>query len=691
MHKPIALLPTVITLALALAGCGQATSPGAPAAAPGIGLDLAGMDRTVAPGEDFDGHANGSWRAVAEIPPDRSSTGTMVKVSELAEQRQKELVQGIAAGKPAAGSDEARIADYYNAYLDEAGIEARGLEPLQPQLTAIAALADKAALAAHLGAGLRADVDPLNFTEYHTSNLFGLFVSQGLDDPSRNIGYLLQGGLGMPDRDYYLSADPAMAELRGKYRQYIEDLFALAGFPDAAARARLTYALEEKIAHGHAPIADTQDVRKANNFWPLAEFPRRAPGLDWSAYFKAAGLDGQSGLNAWQPRAITALSGLVAREPLEAWKAWLTFHALDQAAEFLPASHDQLHFAFHGTALQGTPQQRERSRRALRLVSEDLGDAVGKAYVAMYFPASSRERIQQMVGNLLAVLPERIDRLDWMSPQTRATAKAKVATIRVGVGYPDRWRDYSQLTIRADDPLGNHQRARLAEYRHQLAKLAAAPDKDEWWITPQTVNALNLPLQNALNFPAAILEAPFFDPAADDAANYGAIGAVIGHEIIHSFDDAGAAFDPEGRLRNWWTDEDAAHFAAVGEKLVAQYDAYEALPGLFLKGRQQLGENIADLAGLAVAHEAYRRSLGGKEAPVIEGLSGDQRFFLAYAQTWRSRMREAALRARVATDSHAPASFRVRTVRNLDAWYEAFQVQPGQALYLAPEERVKVW
>jgi putative endopeptidase len=482
-----------------------------------------------------------------------------------------------------------------------------------------------------------------------------------------------------------------MAELRGKYRAYITALLQLAGIADAPAKARLAYGLEEKIARAHAPILDTQDVHKANNLWPLADFPRKAPGLDWPAFFKAAGLEGQPAVDAWQPRAVAGLAGLVAREPLPAWQAWLTFHALDDAAAFLPAAYDSLHFGFHGTALQGTPQQRERWKRALASTSTDLGDAVGKAYVARYFPASSRERIEQLVANLLAVFPERIDRLEWMSPDTRARAKAKVATIRVGVGYPDRWRDYSQLAIRADDPLGNHQRAGLAEYRHQLAKLSAAPDKGEWWMTPQTVNAVNLPLQNALNFPAGILEAPFFDPAADDAANYGAIGAVIGHEISHSFDDSGSAFDADGRLRNWWTPTDAAHFAAAGEQLVAQYDAYEALPDLFLKGRQTLGENIADLAGLAVAHEAYRRSLGGKEAPVIEGLTGDQRFFLAYAQNWRDKMREPALRARVATNGHSPAPFRIRTVRNLDAWYAAFDVQPGQKLYLPPGARVKVW
>jgi putative endopeptidase len=691
MRKFLSLASSVV-LGLSLAACARAPQPAQSAvAAPTIGIDQAGMDRAVSPGDDFEAHANGVWRKTTEIPADRSNTGTFFKAFVLAEERQKQLVQGIATGKPAVGSDEARIADYYTAFMDEAGIEARGRAPLQTQLAAIGAIADRTQLAAQLGANLRADVDPLNFTNFATTNLFGLFVTQRLDDASRNIGYLLQGGLGMPDRDYYLSSDKSMAELRGKYQAYIAALLKLAQVPSPEAQAQAVYALELKIARAHASIADSQDIHKANNVWTLADFAKKAPGLDWNAFFKAAGLDTQPALDVWQPRAATGLSQLVAREPLAAWKSWLTFHLLDGSANFLPKAYDELNFGFHSTALQGTPQQRERWKRALTLVGNDLGDAVGKAYVARYFPASSRERIQQLVANLIAVFPERIEKLDWMSPETREKARAKVATIKVGVGYPDTWRDYSQLVIRADDPLGNHQRAQLAEYRHQLAKLGRTPDRNEWWMTPQTVNALNLPLQNALNFPAAILEAPFFDPAADDAANYGSIGAVIGHEISHSFDNLGAEFDAEGQLRNWWTPADSEHFQAAGKALIAQYDAYEALPGLHLKGEQELGENIADLAGLAVAYDAYRKSLGGRPAPVIDGLTGDQRFFIAYAQSWRDKRREASLRARIATDVHAPASFRAQTVRNIDAWYTAFDVKPGQKLYLTPEQRVKVW
>ena len=694
---------TVLTLAVlgALAACKpNATAPAADAnasakaatpAAPTVGIDLAGIDKTVKPGDDFDNYANGAWAKTAEIPADRSSTGVFLDVFNKAEQREKELIQGLAGSKPAAGSDEARIANAYNAFMDTTGIEQRGVAPLKPELDAINGITDKAALAQFLGGGLRADVDPINATNFHTDRLFGLFVTQGLTDPSKNIGYLLQGGLGLPDRDYYLSNDKAMTEVRGKYATYIGALLKQAGVADADSKAKQVMALEMQIAKAHAPLTDSQDTRKANNLWATADFAKKAPGLDWDAYFKAAGLDGQQSIDAWQPQAITKLAGLVGSQSLDTWKAWLTFHAIDRNTAGLPKAFDDLAFAFHGTALNGIPQQRERWKRGISATDGMLGDAIGKRYVEKYFPASSKEQITQLVSNLLAVFPERIDKLDWMSADTKAKAKAKVASIKVGVGYPDTWRDYSQLEIRPDDPVGNAERAELAEYKHQLAKLGKAPDRGEWWMTPQTVNAVNLPLQNALNFPAAILEAPFFDPKADAAANYGSIGAVIGHEISHSFDNLGADFDAEGRMANWWTPADAAHFKDAGKKLSAQYDAYEALPGLHVKGEQTLGENIADLAGLAVAYDAYHKSLNGKDAPVIDGMTGDQRFFLAFAQSWRSKIRDAAQRNRIATDVHAPARFRVMTVRNMDAWYAPFNVTTGQKMYLDPKDRVRIW
>ena len=687
-----------LALACSLAACKPSAEtaatpekPAAAAAAPVIGVDLAGIDKSVKPGDDFDAYANGTWRKTAEIPDDRSSIGTGYEVQKKAEQRNADLIKGLAASNPAAGTDARKIADYYAAYMDEAGIEARGLAPLKPELAKIDAIASKTNLARVLGGGLRADVDPLNATNYHTDNLFGLFVAQGLQDPEHNVATLMQGGIVMPDREYYLSADKEMADTRAKYLEYVTSLLKLAGTQDAEAKAKEIVALETKIAKAQSSIVDTQDVHKANNPWAMEDFAKKAPGLDWNEYFNAAGLSSQKTIVAWQPDAIARLSALVGSEPLQVWKDYLAFHALDHSAGLLPKAFADLSFGFHGTALQGTPKQRERWKRALDSTNNALGDAVGKLYVEKYFPASSKAQVEDMVKNILAAFGERVDTLEWMTPETKAKAKAKAQTMRVSVGYPETWRDYSALEIRADDPLGNRLRAEEQEYKHQLAKLGKPVDQGEWWMTPQTVNAVNLPLQNAMNFPAAILEAPFFDPKADAAANYGSIGAVIGHEVSHGFDDTGAEFDAQGRLANWWTPEDAKHFKEATAKLAAQYSAYEPLPGLHINGEQTLGENIADVSGLTISYMAYKKSLGGKEAPVIDGLTGDQRFFLAYAQSWRSKMRDAALRQRVLTDGHSPGRWRAQTVRNIDAWYDAWGAKPGEQLYLAPADRVKIW
>ncbi len=669
----------------------MAATPAMKTAAHAGSVDTAGMDRSVQPGDDFDGYANGNWRKTAVIPPDRSSTGIFLQVFEKAEKRNAQLIRELAAGHPAPGSNQQKIADYYAAYMDEATIEKRGLDPLKPELAAIAAIHTREDLARALGSQLRADVDPINATHLHTENLFGLFVAQGLEDPSHNLPYLLQGGLGLPNRDYYLSADKEMAAFRGKYQTYIAALLKQAGTPEPDAAAQAVYALENKIAQAQTSIVDSEDIHKANNPWATADFAKKAPGLDWDAYFKAAELAGQPQVIVWQPHTVSEVSALVASEPLETWKSYLAFHLINQNTAQLPKAYADLAFEFYGHTLTGTPKQRDRWKRAIGMVNADLGDAVGQFYVQRYFPASSKARVQQMVSNILAAFTARVDTLDWMTAPTKLKAKAKIATIKVGVGYPESWRDYAELEIRRDDPVGNHQRAELHEYHHQLAKLGQPVDRGEWWMTPQTVNAVNLPLQNALNFPAAILEAPFFDPKADDAANYGSIGAVIGHEISHSFDNTGAEFDADGRLANWWTSEDQAHFKAAGQRLVEQYNQYEALPGLHVNGQQTLGENIADVSGLAIAYLAYQKSLGGKPAPVIGGLTGDQRFFLAFAQSWREKTREAALRQQVVTDGHAPARFRAQTVRNIDSWYDAFAPKPGQKLYLAPADRVKIW
>jgi putative endopeptidase len=680
----------MLTAAIAVALCGSTAWAAAPAPK-AIGVDLAGVDHAVQPGDDFYGYANGAWMKTATIPADRSSTGTFFKVFEQAEQRTAELIGHAGAHHPAAGSNERKIADFYAAWMDKAAIEKHGLAPLQPELKPIDAIASKNDLARVLGSRLRADVDPINATNFHTEHLFGLFVTQGLTDPSQHVAYLLQGGLAMPSRDYYLSQDPAMVAVRGKYQHYVAALLKQAGATDADAKAKTILALETKIAQAQESLLDSQDIHKADNLWRMSDFASKAPGLDWNAYFKAAGLDGQQQIDVWQPAAISGLSALVASEPLADWKLLLRFHTLDHSASLLPKAFADLHFDFYGRTLQGTPEQQPRWKRAVSATNGDLGDAVGQLYVQRYFPASSKREVQQLVSNLIVAFHQRLDTLSWMTPATRQKAQAKLDTLRVSVGYPETWRDYASLKISADNPLANVLAAEKFEYQHQRAKLGQPADRGEWWMTPQTVNAVNLPLQNALNFPAAILQPPLFNPKADAAANYGAIGAIIGHEISHSFDNTGAEFDAQGKLENWWTPADLAHFKAAGQQLAKQFDQYEVLPGLHVSGEQTLGEDIADVSGLTIAYIAYHNSLGGKPAPVIDGLTGDQRFFLAFGQAWRSKMREAAKRQRLATDVHAPANFRAQTVRNLDAWYDAYPVKPGQKLYLAPKDRVKIW
>ncbi len=660
----------------------------APAATHGI--DVAGIDRSVAPGDDFFRYANGSWLKSTEIPADRSSYGTGAVLAELNTRRTVALIRNAAASAPA-GSDARRIGDYYASFMDEAHIEGLGLKPLAAALARIDAIADRAQLAQALGATLRADVDVLNNTNLYTPNLFGLWVAQDLDEPKAYSPFLLQGGLGMPDRDYYLNPSAPMAAIREKYQAHLARVLELAGLSDAQPRAARILALEKRIAQAHSSRADSEDVRKGNNHWSRHDFDARAPGLDWEAFFAAAGLGTQPRFVVWQPAAVTGISALVASEPLETWKDYLRAHGLERAAPYLPKAFVQENFEFHSHVLSGTPQLRERWKRAVDATNEALGDAVGKLYVARYFSAAEKTRAEAMVRNLLTAFAARIDRIEWMAPETRRQAKEKLAALKVGLGYPDKWRDYSGLEVVGGDALGNAERASLFEYRRNLAKLGSPVDRSEWCMTPQTVNAVNLPAMNALNFPAAILQPPFFDARRAPVLDYGAIGAVIGHEISHSFDDQGALFDAAGRLRNWWTQDDFAHFEAAGRRLAEQFDRYHPFPDIAVNGRQTLSENIADVAGLADSLDAWRLTLGGKPAAGGAGYSAEQLFFLSFAQSWRQKIREAALRQRLVTDGHAPAEYRADTVRNLDAWYDAFGVKPGEKLYLAPADRVRVW
>jgi predicted metalloendopeptidase len=655
------------------------------------GLDLAGIDRSITPGADFFAYANGAWIKATEIPPDRSSYGTGPMLTELTTQRKRELIEHTAASNAPTASEARKIGDYFTSFMDEDAIEKKGLKPLQPTLERIASISDRQGVARALGGMLRADVDILNSTNLHTDNFLGLWVAQDLSDPSRYAPFLVQGGLGMPDRDYYLSSSPSMAAAREKYQAHIAAVLELAGVADASAKAAKIFDLEQRMAKVHWSRAESEEVLKGNNHWTRQEFDRRAPGLDWQAYFTAAGLGSQTDFVIWQPSALTGLAALTASEPLETWKDYLRFHAIEHASPYLPKVFVNEQFAFYGKVLSGTPQLRPRWKRAVDATDAALGEAVGKLYVERYFPPAEKARAEAMVRNLLAAFSERIDRLDWMAPQTKVKAKAKLATLKVAVGYPNTWRDYSALRVIRGDALGNAERAEVFEYRRNLAKLGRLVDRSEWAMTPQMVNAVNLPAMNALNFPAAILQPPYFDPNRPAVMDYGAIGATIGHEISHSFDDQGALFDASGRLNNWWTKDDFAHFQASSARLARQYDAYKPFPDLAVNGKQTLSENIADVAGLAVAYDAYRLSLKGAAAAADAGFNGDQLFFLSFAQSWRQKTREPALRQRIVTDGHAPAEYRADTVRNLDTWYAAFDVKPGQGLYLAPAERVHVW
>ncbi|MDE2271235.1 MAG: M13 family metallopeptidase [Xanthomonadaceae bacterium] len=672
----------------------RAATTGAPASAsttPDIGIELAYIDHAVKPGDNFFEYANGGWLKTAQIPADRSSIGSFYDVFVATEKHTAELIRNAGADNPAAGSNARKIADYYAAYMDTAAIDKAGLAPLEPELGAIDAIRTRKDLARVLGSRLRADVDPINATHFHTQHLFGLFVTKGLEETSTQIPYLLQGGLGMPSRDYYLSKDPHMVQAREAYKTYVAALLKQAGIAGADAKATAILALEIKIAQAQESLVDSEDIHKADTLWSTAEFPKKAPGLDWPVYFKAAGLEGVPRFDVWQASAISGESKLVASQPIDAWKDLLVFHTLNGAAPLLPKPFEQLNFDFYGKTLSGTPEQQARWKRAVAATNSDLGDAVGQLYVNKYFPASSRAAAQAMVKNLLAAYRSGIRNLTWMSPATRKKAEEKLDTLKVGVGYPDQWRDYSSLVVKPDDALGNHIRAIEFEYALAKARIGKPIDDNQWWMTPQTVNAVNLPLQNALNFPAAILQPPFFDAKADPAANYGAIGAIIGHEISHSFDNTGADFDAHGRLKNWWTPADLKHFEAATAALARQYSQYQAFPGVYVNGRQTLGEDIADVSGLTAAYRAYHLSLDGKPAPTIDGLTGDQRFFIAFGQAWRSKARDAALRQQLATDVHAPAKFRAETVRNLDPWFQAFDVQPDAKLYLKPGQRVKIW
>jgi putative endopeptidase len=655
------------------------------------GIAVANMDRSVKPGEDFYEYVNGDWIKRTEIPPDRGRIGVFSSLADLSDKRTAALIEDAAKAGAPAGSGARKIADLYNSYMDEAAIETKALAPLRPHLEAIVAIHNKRELSRALGESLRADVDALNNTNFHTANLFGLWVAPGFNESEHYTAYLLQGGLQLPDREYYLAGSERMRQIRTQYQAHISTILKLAGFTDTDARAGHIVELEHAIAEKHLSLSDNEDIHKANNTWKQADFAVKAPGLDWAEYFRGAGLSAQGSFIVWQPAAFTGESALVASTALETWKDWLAFHMIEAYAVVLPRAFAEERFAFFSKTLSGTPQQRPRWQRGVGIVNSLLGDAVGQIYAQRYFPPEAKVQAQALVANIVAAFRKRIDALAWMDPATKAEAQAKLNTLYVGIGYPETWLDYSAYEVKPDDIFGNLWRGRLFDYHRGVARLGGSVDRKEWSMTPQTVNAVNLPLQNALNFPAAILQPPFFDPQAPAAVNYGAIGSVIGHEISHTFDTEGSVFDSKGRVRNWWSAADLAHFEAATAMLAAQYDMYKPFPDLSVNGRQTIGENIADVAGIAAAYDGYRASLPDKTAPLQDDFTGDQQFFIAFGQNWGSKTREAALRQQVMTDPHAPSQYRADTVRNIDAWYNAFTVRPEDKLYLAPQDRVRIW
>jgi putative endopeptidase len=677
-------------LACALLAAQEKTAPSSAGTAM-HGIVPGNMDPSVKPGDDFYRYTNGGWLGRTEIPADRASYTVFSRLSDLSDQRTRALIEDAAKSNASPTTNEGRIGALYNSFMDEAGVEAKGAAPLKSHLDAIAAIHDKQELARALGETLRADVDALNNTNFHTANLFGLWVAPGFADSDHYAPYLMQGGLQLPDREYYLADTEHMRDVRAKYLTHVSSMLKLAGFSDTDARAKSILDLEHAIAEKHRSLAENEDIHKANNTWKESDFATKAPGLDWAEYFRAAGLDKQATFIVWQPEAFTGESALVASTSLDTWKDWLAFHLIEAYATVLPNAFNDERFAFFGTALTGTPQQRPRWQRGVALVNGALGDAVGQIYVKKYFPPEAKAAAQAMVANIIAAFRKRIDALTWMDPKTKAEAQAKLTTLYVGIGYPETWLDYSGYEVKKDDVFGNVWRARLSDYHYEVSRLGKAVDRKEWCMTPQTVNAVNLPLHNGLNFPAAILQPPFFDAQAPAAFNYGAMGAVIGHEISHTFDTEGAAFDSKGRVRNWWTDADLAHFKDATAKLAAQYDTYKPLPDLSVNGKQTLGENIADNGGLAASLDAYRAWLAGKTPPAQDGFTAEQQFFIAFGQTWGEKRREAAFRRQLVADPHAPAQYRVDEVRNIDAWYSDFNVTEGQKLYLAPANRALIW
>ncbi len=668
------LAPFAAAVALAFATSAFAAS------APASGLDRAGMDPATRAQDDLFVAMNGRWLQATEIPGDRGSWGTGAIVNDRTQAHLHAIVDELLAHAPD-DADGRRLADQYRAFVDTAAIDQAGLAPIQPQLREIDAVQDKAALVALMGRWSGVVASPVVFE-----------FTADPKNPSRYVADVEQGGLGLPDRDYLLKDDERYLKARKAYVDYMTALLSHAGDAHAAQHAQDVLALETKMAQAQWSRVEMRDPVKMYNPMTPATLAALAPGMDWAGFLRGARLRPEAPLVVQQPSYMKALAQLVASEPLQTWQAYVRVRRLDAAAAVLPAAFRDARFAFRGTALSGTTQDQPRWRQGLNELDALQGEALGRRYVAHDFPPEAKARMQALVGNLMKVYATSIDGLTWMGPATKAAAREKLGKYTLKIGYPDAWRDYSALVIKPGDALGNRDRAATFEYDRQVARVGGPVDRREWGMTPQTVDAYYEPTLNEIVFPAAILQPPFFDMAADDAVNYGAIGAVIGHEISHGFDDEGSQYDGDGRLRDWWTADDRQAFTAITEKLAAQYDAYEPVAGKHVNGYLTLGENIADMSGLQIAYKAYELSLNGRKSPVIDGLTGEQRFFLGYAQAWRNKQREATVLRQITSDPHSPPRFRADGAAiNNDGFHEAFGTKPGDGMYKAPADRIRLW
>ena len=684
-HPDHACLDQACTMEGLFAEAGDASGAATAIAAPRMGswgIDTAGMDTRAKPGDDFFAYVNGNWAKNTPIPSDKSSYGAFLALRDLSEARVHQQLEGYALGNPATDGDGAKIAALYRGFLDEAAAEKAGAQPLAPLLATVRGAKDKAAMAALMGA---------NHAGFGAS-LFGVGVSDDQRDPEHYTLYMGQSGLGLGDRQMYL--DEKFAPQREKYVAYIAQLLTLGGWDKPADAAAKVLAFETEVAKAHWTRAESRNRDKTYNPLTRAELAAQAPQFPWDGFFNAAGVGQAQRVVLRQASAIPALAKVFAATDLDTLKAWQAFQTVDEAAPLLSKAFVDANYEFRAKFLSGQPEPKPRWKDAVSYAERIMGEAIGKDYVKTYFPADAKAKMDALVANVKVAMGARLDTLAWMSPATKAEAHAKLKGFGLKIGHPDQWRDYSKLEIRNGDIVGNALRARAFEWDYRRARLGQKVDKAEWGMTPQTVNAYYNSVKNEIVFPAAILQPPFFDPQADAAVNYGGIGGVIGHEIIHGFDDQGRKSDGNGVLRDWWTADDAAKFEVQAAKLGAQYEAFEfpQLPGMHINGKVAMGENIGDLGGLTIALEAYRRSLAGKPAPVIDGFTGEQRLFMGWAQVWRTLWRDDALRQQLVNGTHSPGHIRAfAPLRNIDAWYEAFNVQPGDKNYVAPEDRVRIW